>query len=55
MVRTQVLAMAMLAMVCGSGAVASGQDFAPGWVGEIKGSPDVFGDGSVKLGSSANT
>ena len=41
MVRTWILAMAVLGM--GLGGVASGQDFTPAWVGEIKGSPDVFG------------
>jgi hypothetical protein len=43
MVRTRVLAMAVLGMAMGLGGVASGQDFTPGWVGEIKGNPDVFG------------
>jgi hypothetical protein len=43
MVRTCILAMVVLGVAMGPAVVASGQDFTPAWVGEIKGSPDVFG------------
>jgi len=43
MMRAQVLALAVLGMACGLGVSASGQDFVPGWIAEVKGNPDVFG------------